>query len=83
MRYSKLRQKTVINMCDGKSLGYVCDLVFECPCGNIVAIVVPGCNSIKNLLHARNYVIPWGNIVKIGDDVILVNADLNSCSILE
>ncbi len=83
MRFSKLRQKTVINMCDGRSLGCICDLVIECPCGRITAIVVPGCASIKNLFHGRSYVIPWSCIVKIGDDVILVNADLNGCTVID
>ena len=83
MRFTKLRQKTVINICDGKSLGCICDIIVECPCGNITAIVVPGCASIKSFFHARNFVIPWCSIVKIGDDVILVNADLNCCSVLE
>ena len=72
-----------MNMCYGYCVGFVCVLIFECSCGNICGIVVPGCSSIKNIFHARNYVIPWGDIVKIGDDVILVNADLNSCSVLD
>lgn len=83
MRFSKLRQKTVINICDGKSLGCICDLVIECPCGGVTAIVVPGLLGVKNIFHGRNYIIPWNCIVKIGDDVILVNVDLGSCNVAE
>ena len=65
----------VVNMCDGRSLGYVCDLVLECP--------VPGCQGFKNFFKNRNFIISWCDIVKIGDDIILVNTDLGTCSVAE
>ncbi len=73
----------VVNMCDGRSLGYVCDLVLECPCGKVCAIVVPGCQGFKNFFKNRNFIISWCDIVKIGDDIILVNTDLGTCSVAE
>ena len=78
MTLSELRQKEVINTRAGRSLGRVMDLEF-CACdGRITAIVVPGEFHFMHLLRGERsgIVIPWENICKIGDDVILVDADL-------
>jgi len=81
MKYSKLRQKEVINMSDGRSLGYVSDLIVDCSSGCICSIVVPGCFSIKNIFRSQCYVIPWSSICKLGSDVILVDINPKSCYI--
>ncbi len=79
MTLSELRQKDVINTRDGRSLGRVMDIEF-CICdGRVTAIVVPGGFNMLDMLRGERagIVIPWENICKIGDDVILVDvADL-------
>lgn len=77
MRYCELRRKEVVNIIDGRSLGYISDLVFECATGCIKAIVLPCGAGIAGFFKSKEYIIPWKNIVKIGDDVILIEADLN------
>lgn len=77
MRYCNLRQKEVVNIIDGRSLGYICDLVFESATGCIKAIVLPCSTGLAGFFKNKEYVIPWKNIIKIGDDVILIEADLN------
>ncbi|MBQ8555853.1 MAG: YlmC/YmxH family sporulation protein [Clostridia bacterium] len=75
MTLSELRQKDVINTRDGRSLGRVMDLEF-CACdGRINALVVPGEFRFAHMLRGERagIVIPWENICKIGDDVILVD----------
>ena len=77
-RYSKLRQKEVVNILDGARLGYICDLVLEVGTGKVCAIVVPGPSRLSFLFKGeRDSVIPWGNIRKIGEDVVLVEIDAN------
>ncbi len=72
-RASELQKKEVINICDGRRLGYVCDLEIELSGGRICALVVPGENRLLGLLgRCEDYVIPWQEIKKIGDDIILV-----------
>lgn len=67
------RDKEVINSCDGRRLGCVSDIEFDVCDGRITAIVVPlkggffGCGE--------EIVIPWQKIQKIGEDVILVDAE--------
>lgn len=79
MRFSRLRQKEVINIVDGRSLGYICDLVIEDATGHITAIVLPESAGVRWFFKPKEIVIPWKDICKIGDDVILVEADINLC----
>lgn len=77
-KYCKLRQKEVVNIVDGARLGYICDLVLDVGTGRICAIVVPGPSKLSFFFRGeRDQVIPWKNIRKIGDDVILVEVDSN------
>lgn len=77
-RFSKLRQKEVVNIADGARLGFICDLVVDICTGKICAIVVPGPSRFSFFFKGeRDQVIPWKNIRKIGEDVILVEVDVN------
>ena len=77
-RYAKLRQKEVVNVLDGARLGYICDLVIDMANGKVCAIVVPGPTRFSFLFKGeRDSVIPWQNIRKIGEDVVLVEIDAN------
>lgn len=68
------RDKEVINACDGRRLGYVADIEFDVCDGRITAIVVPVKNGFLGF-GCENIVIPWEKINKIGEDVILVDAE--------
>lgn len=77
-RYCMLRQKEVINIVDGARLGFICDLVLDVCTGKICAIVVPGPSRFSFFFKGeRDQVIPWKNIRKIGENVILVEMDIN------
>ncbi len=71
LTFNDLRAKEVINTQDGKRLGRVCDLVFCYPENKILGIVVPGARTF--VLKREEFFIDLRNVVKIGDDVILVN----------
>lgn len=71
--FCELREREVINVADGKRLGRVIDMAFTC-CGRLVGIIVPGERRLlKNISGCENIFIPWKNVMKIGDDVVLVN----------
>ena len=71
--FCELREKTVVNMCDGKSLGRVIDIALTFN-GHVIGLIVPGDKCIfKNFTTNNSIFVPWQNICKIGDDVILVN----------
>ncbi len=77
MTLSELRQKSVINTRDGASMGKPIDLEFCAVEGRITALVVPGETNLLNILRGERcgIVIPWEQICKIGDDVILVDVE--------
>lgn len=75
-RFSELKQKEVINICDGCRLGFVCDLEFEEKWGKITTLIIPAEGKMWNLFcKVREYRVPWRCIKKIGDDIILVEVD--------
>lgn len=71
--FDKLREKEVINARDGKVLGCICDLELDICSGRITHIVLPPYGSIIVFSKTKNKIyIPWDNIERIGDDVIIV-----------
>ena len=73
--FSDLRYKEVIDIHTGLRLGYVCDLEFDDSEGRLVSLVTPGRAKFLGLLGREDdYVLPWGCIVRIGGDIILVEA---------
>lgn len=76
--YSELRCREVINVTDGKRLGFVSDLELETESGRILSVFVPVPGRCWGLLGSPGvYVIPWHCIRKIGDDLILVDVCLD------
>lgn len=72
LTFCELRNKEVINICDGRRLGRIFDLVFTLN-GKVMGIIVPGDKGFfRGLGGVDSIYIPWCNIRKIGDDCILV-----------
>ena len=69
VNYSDLKQKKVVNILDGKVLGFVTDLVFEFPEGKIKSFIA--CDN-KALFFKEESVICLSDVNKIGDDAVLV-----------
>jgi YlmC/YmxH family sporulation protein len=75
-RASELRQKEVINISDGRRVGFVNDVEINFDEGIIEALVIPGSGKMFGLLGKDDeFVIPWSRIKKIGEDIILVDLD--------
>ena len=67
------RHKEVINITDGKRLGYVQDVCADLNTGSITSIIVPGSSKAFSFFSSNNdIVITWDKIRTIGDNVILV-----------
>ena len=74
MRIRDFMSKMVVSINDGRELGLVEDMEIESCTGKIQCIFVSdSCFSKKTSANR----IPWADICKIGDDVILVN--LTNC----
>ena len=73
MTFTELKQKDVVNICDGRRLGKPIDLVLnESACVDALVVPLPG--GILTFLkqEKEGCMIPWNRILRIGDDVILV-----------
>ena len=77
-RFSSLKCKEVVNICDGARLGFVTDVEVDIKNGRIVAIIVPGpCKFFGMIGRRDDFVIPWNCIRQIGDDIILIEVELD------
>lgn len=71
--FCELREKDVINVVDGKSLGCIVDLAMDYCTGLTVGLILPSENhGFFNFFKCEQIFVPWQNICKIGEDVILV-----------
>jgi len=67
-----LREKDVINVCDGCRLGCPEDFEVDMGCGKIIALIVVGDCSMLGFGKRDTFVIPWDKIQCIGEDTVLV-----------
>ena len=73
LTFCELREKEIVNLTDGKRFGRIIDLALSCN-GKVLGIMAPGDRSMLKSFGGKDALfIPWQNIGKIGDDVILVN----------
>ena len=76
MRIYDLRQKEVINIIDGKRLGFIDDVEIDEENGVLKSAIIPNEGKILGLFGKEtDYVIPWGCITRLGEDIILVKYD--------
>ncbi|WP_079495198.1 YlmC/YmxH family sporulation protein [Maledivibacter halophilus] len=68
-----LRMKEVINVVDGSRIGFIYDFEINIEKNRVEAIIVPKEGKfLKIFMREDDYVIPWKRIVKVGQDIILV-----------
>lgn len=74
MRLSELQQKEIINIVNGKRIGMIIDVILDDK-GYIKNLVLEEKRLRK--FNREEYSISWNNIVKFGDDIILVDTRNN------
>lgn len=71
-----LREKSVINVCNGQKLGCVAELEIDTECGKVTAIIVSP-ESFISMVFCKNQIrVPWDKIQRIGRDAILVEMSM-------
>lgn len=70
----RLKDREVINISDGRSLGFIKDIEVNLENGTIEGIVIPQNKSLFNWFKPSDsdLMIKWESIKTIGDDVVLV-----------
>lgn len=74
IKTSELRVKDVVNVVDGRRLGYIGDLELDLPQGRIRSVIILGASRWFGFFgRDPDQVIPWSQVTKIGEDVVLVD----------
>ena len=71
---NELRNKEIINLCDGAKMGHIVDVVFSSDTGKVIGIVAPG--ERKFFKKNEEIFIPIEKVRRIGDDVILIRYEI-------
>lgn len=71
----KLKNKEVINIFDGKSLGFVSDIEVNLAEGKIEGIIIPTERKLFRWFghNEDDFLVKWESVKTVGDDVILVD----------
>ncbi|MGJ7910601.1 YlmC/YmxH family sporulation protein [Neobacillus sp. LXY-1] len=73
IKISEFQIKDVVNVADGKRLGNIGDIEINLNTGRIEAVVISVSGRVLGIFgKEEDIVIPWKNIIKIGQDVVLV-----------
>ena len=70
MRLSELQLKEIINISNGKRIGIIVDVIVSTS-GNIEKLVLEEKRGRK--FAKEEYEVSWNQIIKIGDDIILID----------
>ena len=77
MRLSDLQNKYIVNVNDGKNIGNIIDVKIDENNGTILSLVIEPNKTFFSFNKGKiDTEIRWNSIVKIGEDVILVNITL-------
>lgn len=73
VKISEFQMKDVVNVADGRKLGNIGDIDININTGKIEAVIIGGAGKVLGFFGKdEDIIIPWKNILKIGEDVILV-----------
>jgi YlmC/YmxH family sporulation protein len=73
LKVSDLRVREIVNVLDGRRMGLIKDIDIDLDNGRISALILAGSSRLLGFFgREEEIIIPWGKIVKIGVDVILV-----------
>ena len=72
-----LRNKEVINLCDGARLGCPTDFEIDCCDGKIISLIIEGQGGFLGFGSSDDIIVPWCKIECIGEDAILVKLSQN------
>ena len=74
---AQLREKEIINLCDGMRLGYTDDFEFDLTDGRLIALLLIDRRGIINWNKCDVLRIPWDKIECIGEDAVLIKINPN------
>ncbi|MBQ8164920.1 MAG: YlmC/YmxH family sporulation protein [Clostridia bacterium] len=77
-RLNDIIKMEVINLFDGRRVGYVSDVAADFHTGKIDSVIIYGEGKFfRKYNHNADIVIPFNKIVSVGEDLIIVDIDEN------
>ena len=73
--FSRFCEKQVVNCRNGKIIGFPTDIKLDTENGKILSVFVCEANKIPLFTKPAITEIPWEKIDKVGEDLIIVDAD--------
>ena len=74
MNLTELMSKDIINDEDGIKLGKIIDIELDGNDGKILSVIINKGIKLSNIFSTKEQIlIPWDKIIKIGNDVIIVD----------
>lgn len=71
---SQLRQMEVVDISEGRRLGFIGDIVFNEDFTKIETLVIPSQNGLLSIFKKKDEIhIKWNQIKTVGIDIILVD----------
>lgn len=81
---SEMKEKEVINIRNGERLGFIYDFEIDLENGKVLAAIIPAYGKVLSIFNRnRDLFIPWQNIFKIGQDIILVDMEVDGAKQLD
>jgi len=74
VRLSELQLKEIVDISDGRRIGMIVDVIVDVD-GNILKLIIEDKRGRR--FSKEEYEVLWGKIVKIGDDIILIDTRNN------
>ncbi|MFC4387325.1 YlmC/YmxH family sporulation protein [Gracilibacillus marinus] len=70
---SSMQMKDIVYIEDGTKIGHLTDIEINVEYGRIVSLIVATQSKVLGFFgEEREVIIPWENVMRIGQDVILV-----------
>lgn len=74
MKLTELMNKDIINDEDGIKLGKIIDIDLDSNEGSILSVIINKGIKLASIFSTKEQIsIPWSKIIKIGNDVIIVD----------
>ncbi len=75
MRLSDLQNKEIVSTETGRNIGSIADIEIDIKTGRVVSLILEPRRGFRFMSKTKEFdtKIDWSNIIKIGEDVILVN----------
>lgn len=75
MRLSDLQNKEIVSTETGRNIGSIADIEIDIKTGKINSLILEARRGFRLMSKNKEFdtKIDWSNIIKIGEDVILVN----------